>query len=451
MTATAYRDGAALDVRPAPRSLTTLLTLAAVALTIAVSGIVFSEPAPVDALTIGLIVLLPVIGLVAFNPALVAFAALWLLAGAGALIAASFSEDLPATGPHVAVTLYLYAACVVFAAFVAYDPRTHTRLILSAWTVAALIACAAAVFGYFGVIPGGYEMFTEYDRASGTFKDPNVFGPFLIPPFLYLINGALERPLHRMVMPLALATFLALGVFLSFSRGAWINLGLSAAIYGYLLMATTRQSRVRLKLISLLVLGSVFAAIAVLAALSSDQVSSLLAQRASLEQSYDVGAEGRFGGQQKAAGLIAETPLGIGALEFAKRYHPEAAHNVYLTSLLSSGWLGGSMYIILVLATLVFGFRFAVKAGELRPVFLVVYSAFVAIAGEGIIIDSDHWRHFYLLMALIWGMMTARTASPASAPERAATAPPRRGPRILTPPVDVVASWRHPTIVAARA
>ena len=59
--------------RPGTRSLVTWLALAAVALTFAASGIVFTEPAPVDALSIGLIVLLPTIGLVAFNRALLAY------------------------------------------------------------------------------------------------------------------------------------------------------------------------------------------------------------------------------------------------------------------------------------------------------------------------------------------------------------------------------------------
>jgi hypothetical protein len=54
------------------RSAVHWLTLALVAVTIVSSGFVFSEPAPVDALTIGLIVLLPAVGLVAFNPILIA-------------------------------------------------------------------------------------------------------------------------------------------------------------------------------------------------------------------------------------------------------------------------------------------------------------------------------------------------------------------------------------------
>lgn len=443
------------SVRRKPRrSLITLLALASVVVTIGVSGVVFSEPAPVDALTMGLIVLLPVIGLVRFTPTLVSFTTLWLLAAAGALIGMAFSQDLHGTGIHVAVTLYLYAACVVLAAFVAYDPMRHARLILNAWSFAALVAASAALLGYLSIIPGGYELFTEYGRATGTFKDPNVFAPFLIVPLLYLINVALERPLRGMVLPLFLTAILMLGVFFSFSRGAWINLTLSLALYGYLLLVTTRKARVRLKLLSLLLLGALFAAIAVMAALSSNEISSLLLQRASFDQSYDQGAEGRFGGQQKALGMIAEKPLGIGALEFGQRYHPEAAHNVYLTMFLNSGWLGGAMYLLLVLLSLAFGLRFAMRGTEIRPMFLAVYAAFVGMAGEGIIIDSDHWRHFYVLMALLWGMMAADYSHPSPVAACAHTMKPakrgkraRRAPRLLPTAIRPAQVRRLPTII----
>jgi O-antigen ligase len=410
MSAGVATDGAGSfpTVRAPRRGLATWLTLAAVAITFATSGFVFSEPAPVDALTIGLIVLLPTVGLVSFTPGVLAYGALWLVAGAALLLGTSSSFDLKTSGIHVAVTLYLYAASVVIAAFVARSPRAHTELILKAWTFAALLACAAAVLGYFGVIPGGYELFTENDRASGTFKDPNVFGPFLAVPALYLLNAALQRSFGGMLLPLAGSAFLALGVFLSFSRGAWMVLALGLVIYGYLIMATTRQSRVRLKIVALLFAGGLLGALAVVAALSSDQVANLLSQRASLEQSYDVGSQGRFGGQEKAVRVILENPLGIGAMEFSTRHHPEAAHNVYLSMFLNGGWLGGAVYLILVLLTIVFGFRFAMRATDVRTIFLVVYAAFVATAFEGAIIDSDHWRHFYLMMALVWGMMAAQ-------------------------------------------
>src|SRR4051812_47558897 len=60
---------------PTKRGVVAWLALAAVALTIATSGIVFTEPAPIDILTIGLVVLLPVVGLVQFNRGLLAYGA----------------------------------------------------------------------------------------------------------------------------------------------------------------------------------------------------------------------------------------------------------------------------------------------------------------------------------------------------------------------------------------
>jgi hypothetical protein len=34
----------------------------------------------------------------------------------------------------------------------------------------------------------------------------------------------------------------------------------------------------------------------------------------------------------------------------------------------------------------------------------VLVAAFMGMALEGVVIDTDHWRHFYLLMTMIWGM-----------------------------------------------
>ena len=75
MSAAAAASNRTLDEpRPIKRGVVVWLALAAVALTIATSGIVFTEPAPIDLLTIGLIVLLPVVGLVQFNPGLLPMA-----------------------------------------------------------------------------------------------------------------------------------------------------------------------------------------------------------------------------------------------------------------------------------------------------------------------------------------------------------------------------------------
>ena len=71
------------------RSATHKLALALVWLTVASGAVVFTEPAPVDVLTMGLVVLLPVIGLVAISRSLVVLLALMLIAAAAGVLAAT--------------------------------------------------------------------------------------------------------------------------------------------------------------------------------------------------------------------------------------------------------------------------------------------------------------------------------------------------------------------------
>ncbi len=97
---------------------------------------------------------------------------------------------------HVSITLYLALSSVVMAAFVAHNPDANVRLIMSAYMVAALVAASAALIGYFDLVPGLYDIFTEFGRARGTFKDPNVLGAFLVPALLYAFNVVLTARLR---------------------------------------------------------------------------------------------------------------------------------------------------------------------------------------------------------------------------------------------------------------
>ncbi len=389
------------------KSLVHRATLALVWLAIASSGVVFSEPAPVDALTMGLIVLLPVVGLVAISEGLLIYLALWLAAAAGGLIASGFAADTRGATVFTVISLYLYLGSFVFGAFVAKRPVEHTKLILNAWTVAAGVAAVAGLIGYFSLLPGAFDLFTKFGRAAGTFKDPNVFGPFMVAPLLYLLHLVLTRPLRAVLLPLTLAGILVLATLLSFSRGAWINLALGVLIYGYLAFITAPTSGQRERIVALMALGMTLFVGLIAVAIQFDPVADLLAERASLSQSYDVGPEGRFAGQAKAVVLASENPLGIGAHTFTSQHHKEDVHNVYVSVFLNSGWLGGGVYCLLVMLTIAIGFLHLLRAGPVRPLFIVLYAAFCSTAFEGLVIDTDHWRHFYLLMGLIWGLMAA--------------------------------------------
>lgn len=376
-------------------------------LAFATSSIVFTEPAPVDALLIGLIALLPAAGLVTVTPTLCVYLALWGIAAASGFLASTLSRDLAGSTIFTAVSLYLYVASFVLAAFVASNPQRHAALILNGWMFAALIASAAAFVGYFQIIPGAFEIFKKYARASGTFKDPNVFGPFVVPPFLYALHIALNRPWHGAIAPLAVAGVLAFANLLSFSRGAWINLIFALGIYGVLAYAMARTNQQREKIISLVVAGCLLLVAVTAAVLQDDKMGSFIQDRASLTQSYDVGPTGRFGGQEKAIRLLLDNPFGIGAGDFARVYYHEEVHNVFLSMFLNAGWLGGFTYALMVGVTLTVGARHLKVDTTGRPLFLIAYAAFVATALEGIIIDTDHWRSFYFLMAIVWGMACA--------------------------------------------
>ncbi len=315
--------------------------------------------------------------------------------------------DVPAT--HMSITLYLALSSVVMAAFVLDRPEGNIRLIMSAYVFAALVAACAGLIGYFNLVPGARELFTtEFGRVRGTFKDPNVLGAYLVPALLYVLNVVIRKGALRASLWVLAAPILLFASLMAFSRGAWINLAVSLLVYICFTFTTVSTHRERLQLVLYTVLAGLFAVGIFASALSISTVSELMEERASLEQSYDVGPEGRFGGQEKAAGLVITHPLGIGALEFARSYHHEDVHEVYLNMYLNTGWVGGTLYLALVLLTLGLGLRQVVRDRGGDGVSAVLVAAFIGMAFEGVVIDSDHWRHFYLIMAMIWGMALAQ-------------------------------------------
>ena len=388
------------------RSVVHKLALALVWITFASSGFVFSEPCPTDAMTVALIIILPVIGLVRIGRELALLVTVFAGAGAAGLLSATTAVDIAKATSHTTVSIFLYAGTFMIAGFIAAKPLAHTRLIFNGLTVASVIAAVAGFVGYFDLVPNA-DIFTKFGRATGTFKDPNVFGPFLVPAFLYAIHCALERPLAKTLMPLALAGFLGLGVFLSFSRGAWMNLIVALGLYVILAFLTAPSNALRQKIAILALSGAALVAGVIGGALQIEKVANLVTERASVAQSYDVGPDGRFGGQEKAIGLVLEHPLGIGAGQFALVHHHEEPHNVYLSMPLNAGWLGAGLYMLVVGMTLIVGFLHCFKRREAQPLLLIAFAAFAANAFEGVIIDTDHWRHFYMLMAMVWGISTA--------------------------------------------
>lgn len=388
-------------------------------LTMATSGVVFFEPAPFDGLAMALVAILPLMRVVRMTPSLTLMLGMWLVIIAFSLIAVFDAEDTTRALKHNVITLYLAVAAVVIAGFVAANPERHGNAVMSGYGMAALVCTMAAIVGYLGIGPGTADLFTEYGRGRGTFKDPNVYGAFLVPAILFALHNMMTRPPFRALISLGIVGMLVFGVLISYSRGAWANLAVALAVFGYLTFVTAPTVRRQLGLI---VLGFVALGMMVgvlLIATQFRETADFLSQRASFTQDYDVGSGGRFAGQLKALSVVIENPFGIGAREFGYHYHAGDVHNVYLSMFLNGGWIGGALYSTIVIVTLLTGFVHSLKDTATRGLFIAVYAAFVATAGEGIIIDTDHWRHFFILLAVTWGIMAGAQIAPRRQSEHA--------------------------------
>src|SRR5690606_30837073 len=147
----------------------------------------------------------------------------------------------------VAISIYLMITAVLFAGIVQSRTIERLSIIRIAYILATLFTATIGIAAYFNMIPNA-ELFMLNDRASGTFKDPNVFGPFLILPILYLVAWIVERGIRlRFLLPLG---WIAFALLLSFSRGAWVHFAVSSLAMLGLLFLTAPSLRKRLHVLS---------------------------------------------------------------------------------------------------------------------------------------------------------------------------------------------------------
>jgi hypothetical protein len=231
-----------------------------------------------------------------------------------------------------------------------------------------------------------------------------VFSPFLIWPALFLMYRVLaERIRVSDLVPLGI---ILLGLLLSFSRGAWFHFAVSAIVMVGLafLTAPTQKARFRVFGLSIFSLGVLVALIVVL--LSIPAVQLMFKERAHLINSYDVGQGGRFRLQEIALSSVLMFPDGMGPFGFATAQGLQQ-HNVYLQAFLVYGWTGAMAYIVMLLSTVYIGFRTVFVRTPWQPYIITALAAFIGEMAEGFVIDSDHWRHFFLLLGMVWGLAAA--------------------------------------------
>jgi O-antigen ligase len=317
----------------------------------------------------------------------------------GLLSLPQVSHDTAAV-TFVAVSIYLAVSAIIFACLFSDDVEHRLFILRSAYTLAAITVTLIGLAGYFVYV--GEDALTG--RVRGTFKDPNVFGPFLIFPILLLATDLFLRRLS--LWKFAATVLLLFGLLMSFSRGAWLNFAVSALVMAGLMVLTASTPRIRRRLIAMAVVALIALTGIIAAALSIEAVGNMFEERAKVTQDYDVGDRGRFTSQGRALSIVLDHPNGVGPFQL-RHYTGIDPHQVYLNAFASYGWIGGFAYLALTLVTLVAGFQSLLWRTAWQPALVAIYAAYVGTVVEGLVIDTDHWRHYYILLGTIWGLTVA--------------------------------------------
>ncbi len=397
-------DGRGLDAaRPRIPLRTSRIGDGALWLAAFLSGFVIREPAPYELYMAALAVIWLGFGLKLrreFGPLIICM----MLYIAGGIAAIPLAREMGDAIIYIAVSGFLAVTAIFYAAILAERPERY-RLIESGYLASSVLVALFGIAGYFHLFPGA-DFFTLYERARGTFQDPNVFGPFLALPTVLLIQRLLNRPLRECLSYGPALAVLVLAIFLSFSRGAWVVLVASSVLIYVLALITEQRSARRVRLLALGVIGLVAMVGMIGVVLSIDSVADMFQQRARLVQEYDGARLGRFARYALGFQMVMENPLGLGALEFNK-YFPEDEHNVYLKGFTTYGWLGGTVYLLLVGWTFKRLVPLLFKQRPWTPFLQSVFAVLVAHMILQAIIDTDHWRHMYMLYGIAWGLIAA--------------------------------------------
>ena len=383
-------------------------------------AIVFIEPSPYELVTLTACVLFFGTGLrmrLVFMPLLFTLIVL----NVGYSIGAVPFLDKPEVVNWVLTSWYMAVTVIFFAMVMSEDTEARLDMLRRGLIVGAMIASLAGIAGYFRLVPGGYDLLTLYDRARGTFKDPNVLGAFLILPALFTLQSVVSDRFDKAFRNAIAFGIISLAILLSFSRAAWGGLVITAAFMLALMVFTSRSQAQRSRIIVMTLIAAILAVALIAVLLSIGSVADMFKQRASFDQSYDEGRFGRFGRHILGAEMALDLPFGIGPLQF-HRYFPEDTHNSYLNAFMSGGWLSGVCYPALVFTTVIMGFRHIFVRVPWQRAYLAIFSAFVGTVGESFVIDTDHWRHFWMMLGAMWGMIAAAQVYKTRAGDEASSA-----------------------------
>lgn len=318
-----------------------------------------------------------------------------------ALASATPGHSMVAVAKEVA----LFAWFLAVVSYVRDRALLHSLVrfwLLTTWLMGLLVAVAPFLlrsYSYFFFSIGPSVIQT---RVVGLFHDPNMAANYLL---LGSLVGLAFPPVRSRAGQVLFHVTLCAGIIATGSNG-----GLGTAVAGwaiYLFLYSWRYFTVPAgraawaSLCVLVVLGATFYA----AAMPPD-ISQVIAERAGgthlvrIERGLDL----RKGKIADALAMYAESPLmgvGPGNTIASDRSWSAYPHNDFLAKLAENGPLGLSGYLALLTVMFVSLLRLRKLLPKSSPVYFGLAAAFAANLVHSLSIQTFHFRHVWLLYALI--------------------------------------------------
>lgn len=376
-------------------------------LLLALSSFVRIEPAPYDVLGAGLFLFFFALGL-RIPPGVGApmfCLSIFVLAN---IVAAICASDPVHTFRATSIRFYMILSWFLFTCLIYENPQRVYDVIWSGYIFAAIIAVFFGVLMFFGILDiqvgTGRE---EERRAVGLFKDANVFGPYLVPVALFAFAKIIGGSGLRLLMIGALFLWFAFGILIGFSRGSWLNFGVSFVVAMALRLYTERAPAQLLRFLAVAGFLPVVTSLLVIFAISTNMgdIGELFQIRAKVQHSYDIA---RFATQTTILEHALVDPIGVGpGIAVHEGMFGIAPHNLFLHVLIESGWFGALAFYAFLAMTLWRGLNFCLQPTVIQDIYIIVFACTVGTLAQSPFVDSTHWRHMYLLFGMLWGPLLA--------------------------------------------
>jgi len=321
------------------------------------------------------------------------------------LVQIPLSVSLQRAGFFALVTVYTISFAFYFSGYIKdYDTWNEVkRFYLIAVIISAMVLAVMILLLY---LQG------RLGRPAGFFKDPNVAGAFISTGALFAMTRILFGKREEIGKYLLMFLFLLISVVLTFSRGSFLNLLSGIGVIGLISIFVRRSKRFFIVLSIAVVIGLISVPFLLETFRQSFRFRGL--------QWYDI--YGRAMAWRAGIEMLKNYPLGVGpgqfeiySIDYQKsvggpmlRLTP-SAHSLYLRVLTENGLLGFGIFLVGLSVAIVFGifelFR-SLKSNEAKFQDIAwLLSSLVGILVQSFVIDTLHWRHFWIILGFMFGLV----------------------------------------------